>query len=35
MAINMPISPARTLRRAVTGEFIHFSERMNSAAEKM
>jgi hypothetical protein len=31
----MPISPARTLRRAVTGEFIHFSERMKSALDTM
>ena len=33
MASSMPISPAKTPRRAVAGEFIHFSERMNSAAE--
>ena len=31
-ASSMPISPANTPRRAVAGEFIHFSERMNSAA---
>ena len=34
-ASTIPISPANTPRRAVTGEFIHFSERTNSAAETM
>src|SRR5690348_11313508 len=32
MAITMPISPARTPRRAVRGWLSHLSERMNSAA---
>ena len=30
-----PISPARTLRRADSGLFIHFRARMNNAAETM
>src|SRR5216684_3219737 len=31
MASTMPISPARMPWRAVAGELIHFSERMNNA----
>jgi hypothetical protein len=30
-ASSIPNSPANTPRRAVAGEFIHFSERMNNA----
>ena len=35
MASNMPASPAKTPRRAVVGERIHFSENTNRAAERM
>ncbi len=31
IASSIPSSPASTPRRAVVGELIHFSERMNSA----
>jgi len=34
-AMSMPISPAKTPRRAVDGVFIHLRDRMNSAAEMM
>ena len=33
MASSMPASPAKTPRRAVAGELIHFKDRMNRAAE--
>jgi hypothetical protein len=32
-ASTIPPTPANTPRRAVTGSLIHFSEKMNSAAE--
>ena len=35
LSLKWMISPANTPRRAVEGEFIHFSERMKSAAERI